>query len=117
MVRNRRNLALLIALSLTSLLATGYFLATGEEDIGKKSPPITATTEQTPTEKSPTPSTTDKLTKNETTPTSTPIKSVYYDVPFTSQAPLAEWDDPLQQDGCEEASSLMAASWAKWAGR
>lgn len=29
-------------------------------------------------------------------------------VPFTSQAPLAEWSDKRQQDGCEEASALMA---------
>ncbi|MFA5163018.1 MAG: C39 family peptidase [Patescibacteria group bacterium] len=29
-------------------------------------------------------------------------------VPFTSQAPLAEWRDQRQQDGCEEAVSLMA---------
>ncbi len=34
-------------------------------------------------------------------------------VPFTSQAPLAEWDDPRQQDGCEEASALMSVYWAK----
>lgn len=34
-------------------------------------------------------------------------------VPFTSQAPYANWDDPRQQDGCEEASALMAVSWAK----
>lgn len=34
-------------------------------------------------------------------------------VPFTLQAPLAEWDDPRQQDGCEEASALMAVYWAQ----
>ncbi len=34
------------------------------------------------------------------------------DVPFTSQAPFGEWSDPRQQDGCEEASALMAAKWA-----
>jgi len=31
--------------------------------------------------------------------------------PFTVQAPLAEWSDSRQQDGCEEASALMAI-WA-----
>ena len=35
------------------------------------------------------------------------------DVPFTAQAPLAEWKDPHQQDGCEEASALMAMHWVK----
>lgn len=34
-------------------------------------------------------------------------------VPFTSQAPLFEWQDVRQQDACEEASVLMAIAWAK----
>jgi hypothetical protein len=29
-------------------------------------------------------------------------------VPFTPQAPLGQWNDPVFQDGCEEASILMA---------
>lgn len=32
-------------------------------------------------------------------------------VPFASQAPLGEWSDPRQQDGCEEAAVLMSLSW------
>lgn len=34
-------------------------------------------------------------------------------VPFTVQAPFAEWSDPRFQEGCEEASSLMAVDWAR----
>lgn len=34
-------------------------------------------------------------------------------VPFTVQAPGGQWSDPLQQDGCEEAGTLMAIYWAK----
>ncbi len=34
-------------------------------------------------------------------------------VPFTPQAPLAEWHDSRQQDGCEEASVLMAITWTR----
>lgn len=34
-------------------------------------------------------------------------------VPFTTQAPFANWQDSRQQDGCEEASALMAVKWAK----
>ncbi len=30
---------------------------------------------------------------------------------FSSQAPLGNWEDPRQQDGCEEAVVLMAMSW------
>jgi len=33
--------------------------------------------------------------------------------PFTSQAPLFKWSDPRQQDGCEEASALMAMAWVE----
>ena len=35
-------------------------------------------------------------------------KDIDYKVPFTSQAPNAEWDDQRYQDGCEEATVLMA---------
>jgi len=38
--------------------------------------------------------------------------SVLLNVPFTSQAPRANWSDPRQQDGCEEASIYMAYLWA-----
>ncbi|MFH1078489.1 MAG: C39 family peptidase [Patescibacteria group bacterium] len=34
-------------------------------------------------------------------------------VPFTAQAPFGEWSDPRQQEGCEEASALMAVAWAR----
>ncbi|MFH0840900.1 MAG: C39 family peptidase [bacterium] len=45
-----------------------------------------------------------------------PVKQasiIKYSVPFTPQAPYADWDDPRQQDGCEEASSIMAVYWAR----
>ncbi len=32
-------------------------------------------------------------------------------IPFTSQAPSGQWEDPVFQDGCEEASILMAMDW------
>lgn len=38
---------------------------------------------------------------------------VLQSVPFTSQAPLGGWNDQRQEDGCEEASSLMAIRWAR----
>jgi len=34
-------------------------------------------------------------------------------VAFTSQAPLGEWSEPRQQEGCEEASAFMAVKWAQ----
>ena len=37
---------------------------------------------------------------------------IVQDVPFTSQAPFAEWWNILYQEGCEEASIIMAIAWA-----
>ncbi|MFA6514461.1 MAG: C39 family peptidase [Patescibacteria group bacterium] len=34
-------------------------------------------------------------------------------VPFTSQAPYGDWADMRQENGCEEASALMAVKWAR----
>lgn len=34
-------------------------------------------------------------------------------VPFTSQAPLGNWKDQRQENGCEETAALMAIYWAK----
>lgn len=40
-------------------------------------------------------------------------KDVLLAVPFTSQSPFKDWKDPRQQDGCEEASAIMAMAWVK----
>lgn len=37
---------------------------------------------------------------------------ILFEVPFTAQAPFGNWEDPRQQNGCEEASALMAVRWA-----
>lgn len=44
-----------------------------------------------------------------TTPTTPP--TILLAVPFTTQAPLAEWTDEHQADGCEEAVVAMAMAW------
>lgn len=43
--------------------------------------------------------------------TELPPRVLIANVPFTSQAPSGQWDDPRQQDACEEASILMIAKW------
>ncbi len=40
-------------------------------------------------------------------------KKIVLAVPFTAQAPYGDWNDLRQEDGCEEASSLMAIKWAQ----
>lgn len=39
-------------------------------------------------------------------------QKVLLSVPFTSQAPFAEWSDPQYDSACEEANTLMAYYWA-----
>ncbi len=39
------------------------------------------------------------------------LKDVLLEAPFTTQAPFGEWNDPRQQDACEEASVLIASKW------
>jgi hypothetical protein len=46
-------------------------------------------------------------------PTEPKQKFVNQAVPFTSQAPTGQWSDERQQDGCEEASALMAMYWVQ----
>jgi len=40
-------------------------------------------------------------------------QSIFQQAPFTAQAPFGDWDDPRQADGCEEASALIAITWAR----
>jgi hypothetical protein len=48
------------------------------------------------------------------TPSPTPLpQSILYDVPFTSQAPSGQWNNEIYQNGCEEASMLMAMKWVR----
>lgn len=50
-----------------------------------------------------------------TNATTTPpvTKKIQQSVPFTSQAPFGQWKEEIFQDGCEEASALMAMSWVQ----
>lgn len=63
------------------------------------------TAQQTDTQKS--------LDINTPPPTPKTPDIVLLDVPFTSQAPLGQWSDPIYQNACEEASILMADLWIK----
>jgi len=50
---------------------------------------------------------------NEVQELSTISKSTLLDVPFTSQAPSAQWSDVVYQNACEEAVIVMTMRWAK----
>lgn len=42
---------------------------------------------------------------------------ILQDVPFMLQAPLGNWQDLRQKNGCEEASAIMAMAWARGKGK
>lgn len=50
------------------------------------------------------------VTSTSTKPSGTLVSEKLLDVPFTSQAPHANWDDPYQE-ACEEASIIMVAAY------
>lgn len=39
--------------------------------------------------------------------------TIAHSVPFVAQAPLGDWSDERQAEGCEEASVIMAVAWAR----
>jgi hypothetical protein len=51
--------------------------------------------------------------EKEPKPLKAEIKLIDNDISFVAQAPFGDWKDQRQQDGCEEASALMAVAWAK----
>lgn len=52
-------------------------------------------------------------TSSESVSTPARKEKVYFEVPFTPQAPTANWEDPRQQNACEEAAVLMAMKWVR----
>jgi len=96
--------------SLLILLAVSTFLVGEAVFLHFKTPaePATETTAPEPqTERQPAPET--------EKPEQAGQKSVAEKkiVPFTTQAPVGKWDNPIFQDGCEEASVLMAMGWVR----
>lgn len=53
------------------------------------------------------------IPENKETITRPKKSSLINDVPFTPQAPFANWSDIVYEEGCEEASMLMAIYWAR----
>jgi hypothetical protein len=86
-------------------LGIGYFLMTNNE--GPKG--------VTPEPVTPTPPSQQSVvqeTKKESSPAKELPSKLFLEVPFTPQAPTANWDE-LHNEACEEASVLMAAAYFK----
>lgn len=65
------------------------------------------------TQSAPAPTSTPAPTPVPEAPNPKPVVKLPLNVPFTVQAPFAQWSDPRQQDACEEAAVLMAMKWVK----
>jgi hypothetical protein len=61
----------------------------------------------------PTPTPTETPTVLATAAATTTPSSIKLEVPFIAQAPTNDWPNPIFQDGCEEASVLMAMQWIR----
>ncbi|MDO8261478.1 MAG: C39 family peptidase [Candidatus Magasanikbacteria bacterium] len=70
-------------------------------------------TEEQPVIEEEQPTNIDNNTETENPEDVSPKGITLMSVPFTSQAPFGGWSDLRQEDGCEEASSLMAMLWVK----
>ncbi len=53
------------------------------------------------------------ITSSVEAPTEQIPKLVLISVPFSPQAPFAQWKDPREQDGCEEAAAMIAMHWVE----
>jgi hypothetical protein len=69
-----------------------------------------------PTDSKPTVSETNKVVTTVEAPKveeKTVFTDIFLEVPFTSQAPSGKWNNPLFENGCEEASVAMAMAWTR----
>jgi hypothetical protein len=111
----------LIVLILAALVGGGFALRNLEEKNIKQAPSVeTAAPENeevaNPSEDKPAESLLEKVEEKArelkpSLPQTTSPDTVKQNVPFTSQAPSAQWGDPVFQNGCEEASMIMADAW------
>src|SRR3989344_4729710 len=97
------------------LLGTSWLFMSGFEFAWKggasySPPPLPAFTRSP--NSTPRPTASPKVSPTPTSPVSGKA-TVLFNVPFAPQAPFGEWSDDRQQDGCEEASAMMAIHWVK----
>ncbi|HRH23675.1 MAG TPA: C39 family peptidase [Candidatus Magasanikbacteria bacterium] len=115
-----KRLSIILVIGVTvlaiSFIAGNYFFSHSR-------PPVISVVHNTPTT-TPTSTPVDPVEEDIETyvkPTSTPQvtelpSKVLHDVSFSPQAPFGDWSDQRQQDGCEEASVVMAWKWANGQG-
>ncbi len=101
-----------------AIVVVGYVFVsnrTNENEVNSEESTLTETKDvnQIPEQSNETKVDSASVTATAKKPVSSSGKLVDIKVPFTSQAPTGNWDDQRQQDGCEEASLLMAIYWAQ----
>jgi len=129
-MRNKRLLIYISILAIAALLAEGWFVFRGfkdyETELGyyismPNAGKFHKLTGSDPVKIALSSTTTDvggRTPAGRTTPTTTAATapggiSMLLNVPFTSQAPSGNWDNVVFQQGCEEASMLMAMLWVQ----
>lgn len=108
---HRRSLPIYWVLGIAVALGFVIWSTLAMDDSEVNSDNVTSTTQNTSSNTTPTTNTATTPTGSNST-TSLPAKVLIAGTSFTSQAPNGGWEDPRQQDGCEEASILIAGSWA-----
>lgn len=106
--------SLSVVASSTQSVTTPVITSTSLSASSSTKPIESESTPVQPVVKAPVSTSTSLSASASTAPSATKEKVILISaVPFTSQAPYSEWSDPLQENGCEEASVLMAVYWAR----
>ena len=112
--RSSTSSSLSVVASSTQSVATPVITSTSLSTSTSTKPIESESTPVQPVVKAPVSTSTSLSASTSTAPSATKEKVILISaVPFTSQAPYSEWSDPLQENGCEEASVLMAVYWAR----
>lgn len=112
--RSSTSSSLSVVASSTQSVATPVITSTSLSTSTSTKPIESESTPVQPVVKAPVSTSTSLSASASTAPSATKEKVILISaVPFTSQAPYSEWSDPLQENGCEEASVLMAVYWAR----
>jgi hypothetical protein len=105
---------LIIFVSAVVLIAGGYFFAGHETK--KEAVNIQDNNQKNAVQQTSEPQATNSENKSNQQPSDSNIpQKIEQNVAFTSQAPFANWKNPMYQNGCEEASMVMAMSWVNGA--
>lgn len=107
---NMNKKILYFILTVGFILGSGYFFAWFADKPSSKSQKSSVTENSNSATKSE-PQPIKEIEKKVSPPPIVIEKKILQEVPFVVQAPFGNWSDPNFQNGCEEASIVMAMGW------